>query len=145
MSTATTSACRACGRDTGMPCMNTRDMEDSPLPGCRGALMLRGGGEYTVNRLASGKWHATLLLAAFRAGLASPSDPDAADALREMASYRLVASVDGGWTSLVPADELPAIAEGLAAAGLAETVDGALHATPTGRDGVLGRTPAPAA
>lgn len=44
----TAPACRYCGRQSGYPCRNTRDMEDFAISGddvCYGALIDLGGGE----------------------------------------------------------------------------------------------------
>jgi len=101
---------------------------------------MRGGGERTFDRLSAGKWHATLLFAALRAGIVTPAEPDVASALAEMATWRLVARDGEDWRDLTPEDDRTEIEGGLLAAGLAVAgAAGALHATPLGRDTVLGR------
>lgn len=52
--------CRYCGNETPLPCRSTRDMEDAGKDVCTTSLMLAGGGEMTVNRLASEEWIAIL-------------------------------------------------------------------------------------
>lgn len=45
--------CKFCGIYTKIPCMNTRDCEDSKNSTCQAALMLAGGGERTINQMIS--------------------------------------------------------------------------------------------
>jgi hypothetical protein len=117
-------------------------MEEVSLPGCRALLMMHGGGERTANRLAAGKWHATLLFAAFRAGHVSPEEADAAQALAEMARYSLAArDPDGTWRDLTPEGERAGIERDLADTYLADLTPDGLMATREGSRGVLGRRP----
>lgn len=139
---ATPEPCPECGRPTTLPCRSTREMEEVSQPGCRAMLMMHGGGERTADRLAAGKWHATLLFAGFRAGHVSQGEADAAQALAEMARFGLTRrDADGTWRDLTPEGERAEIERGLAETYLADLTPDGLMATRAGSYGVLGRRP----